>query len=69
MFIMINDGAQPDHTFPASAHRILVQRIILYDIMKNNIAVALLKGTDYADSKVSLRCIDLSWFVGLCALC
>lgn len=52
MFILVNDGAVPDPDFPMSANRVLAQRKFVYDLLRGKIAMALLKGTDYADSKV-----------------
>jgi len=55
MFIMTNDGGlYGDHPSNSTAAAILCQRIFLLQILSSSagIAVALLKGTEYRESKV-----------------
>ena len=52
MFILANDGGAPEPELPMSANRVLSQRKFVYDVLRGTIAIALLKGTTYADSKV-----------------
>ena len=56
MFILANDGGAPVGRLPMSASRILSQRKFIYDVLRGTIAIALLKGTTYADSKVGIPC-------------
>ncbi|KAF5334374.1 hypothetical protein D9611_013536 [Ephemerocybe angulata] len=52
MFILMNDGDFPDFQNPMSAHRVLAQRKFVSDLLGGSIAMALLKGAEYADSKI-----------------
>lgn len=54
MFVMANDGGLLENNRDLAAERILVQRIFLFDILSHGIAVALLRGAEFRDSKVSV---------------
>jgi hypothetical protein len=58
MFILANDGGAPEFGLPMSASRVLSQRKFIYDVLRGTIAIALLKGTAYADSKVGNQCVS-----------
>ncbi|KAJ2912887.1 hypothetical protein MD484_g7532, partial [Candolleomyces efflorescens] len=51
MFILINDGNVPA-PLGYSANRVLGQRKFIYALLRGSLAVALLRGTTYADSKI-----------------
>lgn len=60
MFILLNDGGViGSETSTSWACCILSQRILLFELMSQNVACALLRGSEFRDSKVStylLRC-------------
>ncbi|RXW18629.1 hypothetical protein EST38_g7225 [Candolleomyces aberdarensis] len=51
MFILINDGSISTSS-KHSPNRVLGQRKFIYDLLRGSLAVALLRGTSYADSKI-----------------
>ncbi|KAJ2928268.1 hypothetical protein H1R20_g8843, partial [Candolleomyces eurysporus] len=51
MFILINDG-NVSMSSRYSPNRVLGQRKFIYDLLSGSLAVALLRGTTYADSKI-----------------
>ncbi|KAJ7083417.1 hypothetical protein B0H15DRAFT_425762 [Mycena belliarum] len=52
MFVLINDGGVADqHVF--QSHRTLLQRLFLFNLIKNGMAIALLNGAEFRDSKIS----------------
>ncbi|RXW18628.1 hypothetical protein EST38_g7226 [Candolleomyces aberdarensis] len=51
MFVLINDG-NVSTSSRCSPNRVLGQRKFIYDLLRGSIAVALLQGTNYADSKI-----------------
>ena len=53
MFVMTNDGGLLDSSKPFSAERILCQRLFLFDLLAAGIAVTLLQGAEFRDSKAS----------------
>jgi hypothetical protein len=63
MFVMTNDGGLMDDSDDLSAQRILAQRVFLFDLLASGIAVTLLQGAEFRDSKVNLpkhipHCLD-----------
>ncbi|KAE9406161.1 P-loop containing nucleoside triphosphate hydrolase protein [Gymnopus androsaceus JB14] len=53
MFIMVNDGGTPiDTADDWHFQRSLLQRALLFELSRQGLAFALLKGTEYRDSKV-----------------
>jgi hypothetical protein len=53
MFVMMNDGGLLRDSENLSAERILGQRLFLFNLLAAGIAVTLLQGTEFQDSKVS----------------
>lgn len=53
MFVMTNDGGLLGHCDDVCAQRILVQRTFLFDLLAAGIAVTMLQGAEFRDSKVS----------------
>ena len=53
MFVMTNDGGLLNRSKNLSAERILGQRVHLFDLLGAGIAVTLLQGAEFKDSKVS----------------
>jgi ATP-dependent RNA helicase DDX60 len=56
MFVMANDGGPSksgDHEHYHEASTLLCQRLYLFSLLASGIAVALLKGAEFKDSKVS----------------
>lgn len=53
MFIMTDDGGPVDTDTEFRASSALMQRIFIFDILTSGIAVALLLGAEFRDSKVS----------------
>lgn len=52
MFVMANDGGLLDGSEILSAERTLVQRLFIFDLIESGIAVTLLNGAEFRDSKV-----------------
>jgi hypothetical protein len=56
MFVLLNDGGMPEDIDHDIATRILIQRGFVFGLLTSGIAVALLHGAEFRDSKVgSLR--------------
>jgi hypothetical protein len=53
MFVMTNDGGLLDRSKNRSAERILGQRLFLFDLLGAGLAVTMLQGAEFRDSKVS----------------
>ena len=53
MFVMTNDGGLLNRSKNHSAERILGQRLFLFDLLGAGLAVTLLQGAEFRDSKVS----------------
>lgn len=59
MFVMTNDGgllptdSADTEAHSVSAERILVQRMFIFDILTAGIAITIIKGAEFRDSKVS----------------
>jgi hypothetical protein len=53
MFVMTNDGGLLDDSDTLSADRVLNQRLFLFNLLAAGIAVTLLQGVEFRDSKVS----------------
>ena len=55
MFVLLNDGGvvEPEAT-PHKACCVLAQRLLLFELTSQNLACALLRGSDFRDSKVKL---------------
>jgi ATP-dependent RNA helicase DDX60 len=52
MFVMLNDGGTRKDTNYDMAIRILIQRIFVFDLLTSGVAVTLLHGAEFRDSKV-----------------
>ncbi|KIJ59959.1 hypothetical protein HYDPIDRAFT_161677 [Hydnomerulius pinastri MD-312] len=52
MFALINDGGHQDAVDPYADHRRLCHRVLLFDLLANGLALALLQGAEFRDSKV-----------------
>src|SRR5882762_7322455 len=52
MFVMTNDGGLLDGSDILSAERVLNQRLFIFDLMAAGVAVTLLNGAEFQDSKV-----------------
>lgn len=59
MFVMTNDGGLIDDSDDLSVQRILAQRVFLFDLLASGIAVTLLQGAEFRDSKVNLSTYTL----------
>jgi len=56
MFVMLNDGGMPENTDYDVVTRVLIQRHFIFSLLTSGIAVTLLHGADFRDSRVgSLR--------------
>lgn len=53
MFVMLNDGGMPENTDYEMATRILIQRNFIFGLLTSGIAVTLLHGAEFRDSRVS----------------
>jgi len=53
MFIMIDDGGSVENDIELRAARALTQRTFIYEFLARGIAVALMRGAEFKDSKVS----------------
>jgi hypothetical protein len=59
MFVMINDGGTLEEGVggPLAAHRILAQRLFIYDLLATGLALVPLQGAVFKDVKViSMSC-------------
>lgn len=52
MFVMLNDGGRPENIDDDMATRILVQRNLIFGLLTSGVAVTLLRGAEFRDSKV-----------------
>jgi hypothetical protein len=52
MFVMLNDGGMPGNTDYDMATRILIQRSFIFGLLTSGVAVTLLHGAEFRDSKV-----------------
>jgi len=52
MFVMLNDGGMPENTNYDMATRILIQRSFVFGLLTSGVAVTLLHGAEFRDSKV-----------------
>lgn len=52
MFVMANDGGVLEEGNHVAAHYILTQRIFLFHLLSQGIAVTMLAGAEFRDSKV-----------------
>ena len=52
MFVMLNDGGTHKDTDHDSATRILIQRNLIFGLLTSGVAVTLLHGAEFRDSKV-----------------
>jgi hypothetical protein len=52
MFVMLNDGGMPENTDYDMAARILIQRDFIFGLLTSGIAVTLLHGAEFRDSRV-----------------
>ena len=52
MFVMLNDGGLCNDTNHDMAMRILIQRILIFGLLTSGVAVTLLRGAEFRDSKV-----------------
>ena len=52
MFVMLNDGGSRNVTNHDTAMRILIQRISIFGLLTSGVAVTLLRGAEFRDSKV-----------------
>jgi hypothetical protein len=54
MFVMLNDGGTPKDTDYDMAIRILIQREFIFGLLTSGVAVTLLRGAEFRNSKVGL---------------
>jgi hypothetical protein len=52
MFVMLNDGGTPAEDDHDMATRVLIQRNLIFCLLTSGIAVTLLQGAEFRDSKV-----------------
>ena len=52
MFVMLNDGGMPENMNYDMATPILIQRSFVFGLLTSGIAVTLLHGAEFRDSKV-----------------
>jgi ATP-dependent RNA helicase DDX60 len=52
MFVMLNDGGALENTDLDMARRVLIQRNFIFSLLTSGIAVTLLHGAEFRDSKV-----------------
>ncbi|KAI0002287.1 hypothetical protein BJV74DRAFT_876690 [Russula compacta] len=52
MFVMLNDGGTPEDTDDDMAMRILIQRNFIFGLLTSGVAVTLLRGAEFRDSKI-----------------
>jgi ATP-dependent RNA helicase DDX60 len=52
MFVMLNDDGMPENTNYDMATRILIQRSFVFGLLTSGVAVTLLHGAEFRDSKV-----------------
>ncbi len=52
MFVMLNDGGTPAENDQDMATRVLIQRNFIFCLLSSGIAVTLLHGAEFRDSKV-----------------
>ena len=52
MFVMLNDGGTPKDNDCDMATRILIQRGFIFGLLTSGVAVTLLHGAEFRDSKV-----------------
>ena len=52
MFVMLNDGGMPENMDYDMAARILIQRHFIFGLLTSGIAVTLLHGAEFRDSRV-----------------
>jgi hypothetical protein len=52
MFVMLNDGGTLEDSDPEMAARILIQRDFIFGLLTSGVAVTLLHGAEFLDSKV-----------------
>jgi ATP-dependent RNA helicase DDX60 len=53
MFIMTDDGGPVENDILRRSERALTQRTLIYEFLSRGIAVALMRGAEFKDSKVS----------------
>jgi ATP-dependent RNA helicase DDX60 len=63
MFVMLNDGGMPKNTNDDTTMRILLQRNFIFGLLTSGVAVTLLRGAEFRDSKVSRFRIMIVKFV------
>lgn len=55
MFALVNDGSSDDNSIDDfAAQRLLCHRAFLYDLLTSGLALALLAGAEFRDSKVNI---------------
>jgi hypothetical protein len=52
MFVMLNDGGTPKDSDHDMATRILIQRNFIFGLLTSGVAVTLLHGAEFRNSKV-----------------
>jgi ATP-dependent RNA helicase DDX60 len=52
MFVMLNDGGALENTDLDMARRVLIQRNFIFSLLTSGVAVTLLHGAEFRDSKV-----------------
>lgn len=58
MFVMLNDGGMPENMDYDMAARVLIQRHFIFGLLTSGIAVTLLHGAEFRDSRVGwFRCM------------
>lgn len=65
MFIMVNDGGTLVNAQGGQYKRALLQRELLFELSRQGLAFALLKGAEYRDSKVCRSLLLFSFIHGL----
>jgi ATP-dependent RNA helicase DDX60 len=63
MFVMLNDGGTPKDIDHDMATRILIQRDFIFGLLTSGVAVTLLHGAEFRNSKVGWLCIICRQFI------
>lgn len=64
MFVMLNDGGTPKESNYDMAARILMQREFIFGLLTSGVAVTLLHGAEFRDSKVGwsrIMTVKFTW--------
>jgi hypothetical protein len=64
MFVMLNDGGTPKDADYDMATRILIQRNFIFGLLTSGVAITLLHGAEFRDSKVGwlrIMTVKYSW--------